>query len=296
MAEASKRRIVWLTLLALLTIGTAWLGLRLMFPSFTPPQLPEPNGYDDLLRAAKMLAPRTGYYEEMGEAELAALVEKNAPALESARGALQKDCMVIVNWSADPAGLEVQMDNCSSLRGIARAFAAAARRSGIDGMLDQGVLYGLDTLELARATGRGGLIVDRMVAQAIQHNGFQLLRDLGNQLPGKDCTRLRKKIETFSLQLDSPEQVLQRERVFFRQINGTFHSIMISGMARNQLKQAGLEIETADKRLATVSALLCTHLGLRAFQLDKQRLPEHLRLVDHAAALARPRDGLDILR
>ena len=25
-----------------------------------------------------------------------------------------------------------------------------------------------------------------------------------------------------------------------------------------------------------MSALLCTHLGLRAFQLDKQRLPEHL--------------------
>ena len=277
MSEPSNPKKKWLIpTAALLVVGLAWLVLRLIFPPFRPPVLPVPNGYDDLLRAAKMLAPRTGYYEEMGDEELAAVVEENARALNLAREALQKDCRVIVNWTAGPAELETQMDSGSSLREIARAFAAAARWAGIDGMLDQGVVCGLDTLDLARATGRGGLIVDRMVAQAIQRRAFQVLRDLGDQLSSEDCTRLRKRIELFSLQLDSPEEVLQRERVFFRQINGTLQSIMMSGVSRTQLKQVALEIETADKRLATLSALLRTHLALRAFQLDSKRLPNKL--------------------
>ena len=67
--------------IALLLLAGGWLTLRLAFPPFVPPPLPQPNGYDDLLRAAEMLAPRTGFYDEMDAEELAAIVEQNRPAL-----------------------------------------------------------------------------------------------------------------------------------------------------------------------------------------------------------------------
>ena len=69
---------------------------------FTPPSLPVVNGYDDLLQAAEMLHPRTGFYDEMPAEELNEVVAHNRAALEIVRQALEKEIAVPVDWSRDP--------------------------------------------------------------------------------------------------------------------------------------------------------------------------------------------------
>lgn len=130
MADFSKRK--GLLLLAVfvlaLIVGGSWLTLRLMYPPFTPPVLPVPNGYDELLQASKLLAPRTSFYQvDMDAEELATVVKHNLPAIELVRKALKKECLVSIDWSTDETGLAKHLEQANSLRNLARAYAAAAR-------------------------------------------------------------------------------------------------------------------------------------------------------------------------
>ena len=179
MAALAKRKKWLLPLLALLGLAGSGLMLRFLFPPFSPPVPPVPNGYDDLLRAAEMLAPRTGFYDEVGEDELSAIVEQNAPALKLAREALNKECLVTVDWSAQQDGLEAHMEAGSSLRELARAFAAAARQAKANGQMEEAVRCGLDALELAPRVARGGLVIDREMAKGVYYGGCARLTRAG---------------------------------------------------------------------------------------------------------------------
>ena len=120
----------WAFFVAFLCLASgAWLGYRWLTPSFVPPVLPAPNGYDDLLRAAEMLAPRTGFYDEMQPEELAAVVAQNQPALALAREGLKKGIGVTIDWSCNPAagGDQAHFDNLPAMKKLSRALGAVRR-------------------------------------------------------------------------------------------------------------------------------------------------------------------------
>ena len=68
-AMLNKRKNLFLAILACFVV-IGWLACRWTSPSFVRPPLPVLNGYDDLLQAAEMLAPRTGFYDEMQPEQL----------------------------------------------------------------------------------------------------------------------------------------------------------------------------------------------------------------------------------
>ncbi len=277
MTEASKPKKVWLLpTLALTVIAGSWLVFRLMFPPFAPPVLPVPNGYDDLLRAAKMLAPRTGFYDEMDKEELTAIVQQNEPAINLAREALQKECMVTVDWSADKTGLETHLENSSSLRSLGRAFAAAARHAKSSGVMDEAVQCGLDTIELAQAAAPGGLAIDRMLAGGVHYTAMYSLREQVEQLSRDDCLRLQKKLQASPLQFDEISELIRRDIAFTRHTHGRLQTMMMMGAIRAQSQQTIDAMLRADKQHAVLNTILQAHLALRAFQLDNNRLPEKL--------------------
>ena len=276
MPETKQRKWWLLPTLAVLLIAGAWFTLRLMFPPFAPPVLPVPNGYDELIGIAMTIPPRTGFYDEMEAEELAAIVEQNRPALEQARRALQNECMVAVDWNADQAGLQTHMDQGASLRGLARAFAAAARQANSEGRTEDAVQYGLDMFNLAAATSRGGLLIDRMLGGAIYYTGLYSLREQVPQLTRDDCARLQKKIQVTPLELDEPTEIFRREMAFARQLHGQLQMLMMSRVMHSQKQDTLTTMAVTDKRYSVMRALLQTHIALRAFQLDHEKLPAAL--------------------
>lgn len=278
MQNKSPRRVLFVAA-ALGFALFSWLAVRWAYPPFTPPVLPVPNGYDELLQAAEMLAPRTGFYREMDEEELASIVEQNKPALALAREALQKECVVSIDWSADLAWLDnVHLKRIGTLKELARAFAAAARQAKNSGQMGEAVQCGLDALQLAQATAPGGLIIDRMMAGGVHYTAIYSLRDQVEQLSRDECVRLQKKLHASPLQLDPLDEIFRREEVFFRQINGRLLTMMMTaqGVFRDQRKQTLATVKESDKLHVALDTLLQTHLALRAFQLDKKRFPEKL--------------------
>src|SRR5690606_13304712 len=79
----------------------AWWGYRWLHPAYTPPFQPDPNAYSDLVTLGGQITERTGFYDEMPERELAAIVSINARVLARARVAMRRDSVVALQWDAD---------------------------------------------------------------------------------------------------------------------------------------------------------------------------------------------------
>ena len=92
-------------------------------PAPAPPPLPKPNGYDDFLKAGKMLTGNTSDYGTMKEEQLRTMVATNAEALKLARTGFSRECRVPLDYSTNFAHL----DDLPAVKRLASAFAAEGR-------------------------------------------------------------------------------------------------------------------------------------------------------------------------
>jgi hypothetical protein len=280
MAESAKLK-RWLTIgLGTLLLASGWLLYRTAYPPYVPPTLPTPNGYDGLLKAASLVAPETtadSGTDGLAAEQLVSLALLNQPAIALARKSLQQECLVTINWSADRNWLEeVHLKNAESLALLSRAFIMAAQAARGQGRPHEAVPYGLDLLQLANATGRGGLVIDRLVAGGIHYRAIHALLELSDQLPREDCLKLLKNVRATPLVLELPEVVYQRESALFRRINGPWRNLMMTGVIRAQRQASLRQMKKSEQLHKVMNVLLQTHLALRIYQVEHQQFPKKL--------------------
>ena len=255
-------------LLAGLASAYRWLN-----PPYTPQPLPVPNGYDDLVRAAEMLAPRTSFYGEMDEEELKATVTQNQAALQLAREAMRKEYAVPLNWQADQDWyFKVQLPRSNLLRELARAFVADAKQAAADGNTARAIRCGIDTIHLGQATAKGGLFTDWLIGHVIHGRGLHLIRAQVDRLTQAECDSLLQELSQIESGLELRTEVIRREKAFFRATSGMTPTIFmqIAGVKQNYPPDIILN------HSRTQLKLLKTHLAIRRFQLMENRLPETL--------------------
>lgn len=254
-----------------------WLAYRWLSPQFTPTPLPQPNGYNDLLAASERLAGRTGFYDEMDDQELAAVVAYNEPALDLARQALQKECAVPLDWSENAQWVnQAYLDRGSQMRSIARAFAAEALLATEQDDIDKAISCGIDNLRLGRATSFGGLNVDWMIGQAIGYLGLHTLRGQIDHYTDQQCREIQTVLSTFEPYLESPDQVLRREQAYYRHTNPGLLSLVFQFQTRKLTQATRQQLFDTEKRYCVLLDLLRVHLAIHRFQLAEGRLPEKL--------------------
>src|SRR5208282_1318971 len=98
----TKTRNWLITLLILASPFLLFLGLLLFWtaeplPPIAP--LPNPNGYDDLVKAGKMIKGGISDYDKADLDKLRGIVFTNAEALSLARSALNNQCAVTLQFS-----------------------------------------------------------------------------------------------------------------------------------------------------------------------------------------------------
>ena len=212
----------------------------------------------------------------MDEEELAAVVAHNEPALQLARKALAKECMVPLDWSAGATWVDQDyLDKCSEMRSVARAFAAETRQASMLGDSDTAIRCGIDNFRLGRVSANGGLNVDWLVGQAIGSIGRRILREQIEQCSEAQCQQIMEAVEKQEPYLESPSQVLQRERAYYR------HAIGLMGaytqlLMHRQLEQALELLNNAEQLYGIMRDLLRVHVAIRQFELAEERLPENL--------------------
>ena len=246
-------------------------------PTFQPPALPEPDGYDKIQVATEMLHPRTGFYGEMNPEELTEVVEHNEPALRLARMGLAEECVVTLEWGGDRTWLDtVHMQRIGNHRNLARAFTAEAFHEVRLGNVGNAIKCGFDSIRSGVAVAEGGLIIDWQVGHANVYQGLATIRSLVRAMSKTQASELIEDFEHTPFVFEDPNSLLRRELEFFKQLHGPVEWWMIGRVAQSQQRTWRLSLPNTEKRYHVQKELLITHLALRCYELDHGHFPKGL--------------------
>jgi hypothetical protein len=270
MTQQNRNRLLLVLVLALPT--AIFIG-SIFYNGFSVPPLPpmpNPNGYDDLMKAATMLAPDVGTYNATNVDELQSIVLTDTAALELARAGLQKKCRVPLDYN--PAG-RANMDRLAAMKYLSRGFMAEGDLAKIQGHPEQAVKSYLDVIRLANESTRGGVLIDQLVGFAIEGEGNNELQKLIPQLDAKTCRETAAALETLDAQRQSWNDVMWQEQYWrHKAFPGIGHMVMriMQYWELKRINQAG---ERRLEHHETETRQLAIDFATRAYELDKGHPP-----------------------
>src|ERR1035437_374976 len=275
----TKKSRNWLILLLLIPTAVilAIVGL-LIFQELQPlppiQSLPNPNGYDDFVKAGEMANDNTGNYYEMKLEELRRLVAKNSDALQTARTGLQKDCAVPLQFSRNYMSRHIP--ELADNKRLAQAFAAEGRLAEMENRPSDAAGSYLDLIRQGNDSARGGVLIDALVGLAIENIGVAGLQKNTDRLDAKSCRETVAALETLDAQRQSWNEVIQQEdgwsRRTFTSLSYRIYRPLLSKMTREAFQKA--ERKFKEQQLKTRQLLI--GLAARAYELDKGHRPASL--------------------
>jgi hypothetical protein len=266
--------IVLLSIPAVVVIAVIGLLIFLELQPLPPIQpLPNPNGYDDLVKAGQMITGNVGNYDKIEEAELHTTVVNNSNALQLARSGLQKECRVTLDYSPTST---TQLDQRADMKRLVQALAAEGRLAEMENRPGDAVKSYLDAIHLGNESARGGVFMDQLVGTAIKAIGTSHLQKLVDKLNLKSCRETAAALETLDAQRQTWNEVMQQENAWSRR---TFTSLSYR-IRRPLLSKMNREaFQTGERRFnkqVTQTRQLLIDLAARAYELDKGHRPANL--------------------
>ena len=155
--------------------------------------LPNPNGYDALVKAGEMATIETGDFNKTKLEDLRAQTAKNSAALQAARIGLQEDCAVPIQFSLNVSRHLPELADCKRL---AQAFEVEGLLAEMENRPGDAVNSYLDTIRLGHKSAQGGVLIDQLVGTAIEAIGVSRLQKLVDQLDAKTCRETAATLES----------------------------------------------------------------------------------------------------
>lgn len=273
MTQKKSNRLI---LILVLVIPTAIFICSIFYNAFhltAPPPLPNPNGYDDLIKASKMLSPNVGGYTNRDLSELQMIVSTDSNALQLARAGLQKQCRVPLDY--DPAS-SANLGHLTDMKRLDAGFAAEGNLAEMQGHPDEAARSYLEIVHLANESSRGGVLIDELVGISIEERGTDGLQKLIPKFDANTCRETAAALEALDAQRQTWDEVLQQENDWaHRSFPGIRHEI-IRMMERKHLEKIDQAVERRFYKQQTRTRELIIDLAARAYELDKGHLPAAL--------------------
>src|ERR1700722_12077916 len=214
MTTKNRNRLIMLFILAFpFIVLFGFLASQIISPLPQIQPLPNPNGYDDLVKAGKMVVVNatinTTFYSDMGEAQLQEVVSTNADALALARAGLSNQCQVAVQYSETYASNH--LSDLASLKRLAQAFAAEGRLAEMENRPNDAAKSYLEVIHLGNESSRGGTLTDELVGMAIEAIGTSSLQKLVPELNAQSCRETADALETLDSQKQTLNEFMQQE-------------------------------------------------------------------------------------
>ena len=234
------------------------------------PPMPNPNGYDDLVRSAKMLSPNVGNYSDTNLDELQTLVTEDAAALQLARDGLQKQCRVRLDFNPDTHEF---IDRLAGMKLLAHGFAAEGDLAKIQGHPNEAARSYLDIVHLANESSRGGALIDELVGMAIEHIGTDELQKLLPQLDAQMCRQTAATLETLDAQRQTWNDVMWQESYWSHKTFPGIRYQISRIMSYNTLRKVYQSSERRFEEQQIRTRKLAIDFAARAYELDKGHPP-----------------------
>jgi hypothetical protein len=250
------------------------------------PPLPVPNGYDEVLEAARVIeqSGTTGAKLDLtnaDEAVLAPVVAANREALARARKGLDASFQVPVVYHMDYV-MNVLMRDLGSIRaGVARGLTAEGRLALAQGRTDDSVRSFVDLVRLGDAISHRVPMIAYLVSVAVQSTGLHNLRDFRAKLSVEQCRRVIELLEETDQKRERAAQVALCETRFMNAnvrkmglIAGI--SMKLTGLQAKEVAKATSMLEATERRQNAARRLLLADLAIRVYRQEHGEDPPDL--------------------
>ena len=276
MAWTKAKMVVAVAVGALLAGGTAVVISDIAAPLPRIKALPNPNGYDFLVKAGAMISNNnTLNFNSASREQLRVMTAANAEALALARAGLSNECRVPLQYSQ--AYIENHMAfDLVGMKKLGQAFITEGKLAELENRTNDAVKSYLDTVHLANESARGGVVIDLLVGTAIEANGTSHLTNLVSSLDSKTCRETATALESLDMQRQSWNEVMQQEHDWSRR---TFTGIRYAIMRKLGSKSMDFTYAAAkqkNEKQPKIMRQLIIQFAARAYRLDQGHQPETL--------------------
>ncbi len=290
----TRRKPFWLAF-AVVVIAIGLFAARI--PPLPPREAtPSPNGCDDFLQAATLLRgslPRRTR-DDSHEA-IAAYVATNQPALERLRIGLTRPSLVP---SYDLTNAQKHLDQMSGLKGLGILVARDAELARQSGDWERLVTSSTQGMELGLRIARGGVLMDQMVATAVESTGRVPLEKAAPDLPALPARKAALALATLETQREPFQRVLLSEEAFVRRKLPFTQRILWHLILKRMAQASFTRVEAKTTAAVLATRNLTLNLAARAYTLDRGQpppspgslVPEYLPSVPNDPATDKPLD------
>ena len=236
--------------------------------------LPNQNGYDDFVKAGKMVSTNSWNYDKMNLEQLRETVAANAGALALARAGMSNECRVPLQFSKDY--MTNHISDLVGIRSLAPAFLVEGKLAEKENRPADAAKSYLDTIHFGNESSRGGVLIDQMVGTAVEAIGTSHLTNLVDQLDAKTCRESAATLENLDSQKQSLSEILQQENDWSHRTYTGIRYEIIRLTTRKSLLPAQAAVVRKFKQQQTRTRQLIIALAARAYELDKGKPPASL--------------------
>jgi hypothetical protein len=243
--------------------------------------LPNPNGYDDFVKAGQIVQSNNyDYYTismDMLPAhlpQLEALVVSNSAALKLVRAGLGKECREPIEYSHE---YEARfMTELPSFKEVAHMLCIEGNAALLGNQPDKAADIYLDGVRFSAQSCRGGVMISKLVGVACERIVQRPLSALLPQLSDPaECHKIASVLETVDQQEESASDVLDQERIWSRKVGGLTGEIatLVNFRAERAVEArfiSKVQAVQLDRRKLMINA------AARAYELEKGKLPQSI--------------------
>jgi hypothetical protein len=285
MARVRKKVVIVLTFIALVSA----LALVIYTSLGHGPALPNPNGYDDFVKAGKMVTTTLdghgdlGDYRELGLESLRAFAATNADALKIARVGLEHQCRVPVKNSQE--WFRAHLGEMVTFKDLTRVFLLAGRLAQIEGRTNDAVTAYLELIRFAHESTRGGMILETAAARALEGLGTEGLERVQDSLDAAQNRRIAEVLEELDARRESWGDYFGRDLRY--ELRSEFRNVLSldSWRTRQHFKAKYYQAELRRRH-----AMLA--FAARAYELEAGEKPKSLTNLVPVYLKAIPQDPL----
>src|SRR6185295_11276486 len=148
------KRVLRLRLILVIVAMLCIIVLVFFFCAPTPsfPPVPNPNGYDDLVRAGNLMTQSTNVLYEMAGDELRAFGATNSEALRLARVGLSRTCSVPT--AEITTNFDAHLSDLSAIKQLAQLFCGEGKLAELTGRTNDAARSYLDAIRLGNEVSR----------------------------------------------------------------------------------------------------------------------------------------------
>ena len=272
MGKTFRRLLTGLGVLLAIAV-VALLAVVLGLPS-NRQRLPNPNGYDEFVKAGQQVIDSPGRYPDLDHKELEALVSDNAEALRLLRVGLDEKCLMPVDSAL--SNMNELMSQMSGMKSLAQLLAAEGRLHEMDNQPVEAARSYTDAMRLGNEMSRGGLLITRLVGVACEAIGCQRLAKVLPRLSREESCIVMADLQAIDTTHVTWAEVIQAERSCTRY--HIMHNLNPVEWAVGwwNTRQSVQKAEFRNKSVLAHERLLMADLALRCYKSERQNLPARL--------------------